>query len=145
MEWTGNRGSGTSGYRDYDRSHILSAEDKPSIELSSDPTFRGDKSQYNPEELLLAALASCHMLSFLHICVTHGIVVVSYQDDPQGIMEESVGIGQFREATLYPKVGIEGNFDETLLEQLHQKAGEVCFISRSVNFPVLHKPLNFTV
>ena len=76
VTWTGNTGTGTAGYRSYERRHEISAEEKPDIPASSDPVFRGDRTRWNPEGLLVAALSSCHQLSYLHLCADAGIVVV---------------------------------------------------------------------
>lgn len=141
IEWTGNTGSGTSNYRDYERSHTISVENKPVIEGSSDPAFRGDKTKYNPEEMLLSSLSSCHMLWYLHCCSEAGIIVTDYIDNAVGTMEEtSNGSGRFTEVVLNPVVTIT---DETRVEkaiELHKKANEFCFIANSVNFPVKHAP-----
>src|SRR5688500_3083851 len=93
IAWTGNSGTGTSGYRTYERSHRISATNKPEILASSDPAFRGDKQKYNPEELLVASLSSCHMLWFLHLCADQGIIVTDYIDNPSGVMVETADGG----------------------------------------------------
>jgi organic hydroperoxide reductase OsmC/OhrA len=141
VKWTGNKGTGTSDYRGYERSHSILADGKPEIAGSSDPAFRGDKSRYNPEELLLASLASCHMLWFLHLCTEAGVVVADYTDQATGIMQETAdGGGYFSEVILYPNVFVT---DENMVEkasQLHKKANKLCFIANSVNFAVHHEP-----
>jgi organic hydroperoxide reductase OsmC/OhrA len=141
VEWTGNTGNGTSGYRTYERSHTISAELKEPIYASADPAFRGDKTKYNPEELLLASLSGCHLLWFLHLCADSGITVVDYIDYPTGVMEETAnGGGKFKEVTLQPTVTVSGDkVSAEQLEALHKKANELCFIANSVNFPVKHK------
>ncbi len=139
VQWTGNRGSGTSGYRTYGRDHTICAENKPEIQSSADPAFRGDKARYNPEELLLSSLSGCHMLWFLHLCADSGIVVVDYVDYPTGIMIETPdGGGRFKEATLNPVVTIKEEVSREKVESLHKKANELCFIANSVNFPIKH-------
>ncbi|MFC3356442.1 OsmC family protein [Sphingobacterium zeae] len=139
VEWTGNQGSGTSGYREYERSHRISAENKAVIEASSDPAFRGDRLKYNPEEMLLSSLSSCHMLWYLHFCSEAGIIVTKYIDEATGIMEETAnGSGRFTEATLHPKVTVAEESMVEKAEQLHHKANQYCFIGNSVNFPVKH-------
>lgn len=139
--WTGNRGSGTSGYRDYDRSVTLAVAGKPDIAASSDKPFRGDPAKWNPEDLLLAALSECHLLSYLHACVGAGVVVVSYEDEATGAMvEDGRGGGAFREVVLRPRVVVA---DESMIEAAtaaHRQAREWCFIANSVNFPVRHEP-----
>ena len=137
IEWTGNLGTGTSGYREYKRSHLISAQGKVPIQASSDPAFRGDASAYNPEELLVASISSCHMLWFLHLCADAGIVVNNYTDKPIGLMEEGVGIpGRFTTVTLRPKVGLVNKEDAGQLQRIHEEAHKLCFIANSVNFPV---------
>ena len=136
-KWTGNKGRGTSDYRSYERDHLISADNKPDIFCSADTAFRGDKTKYNPEELLVAALSGCHMLWFLHLCADSGIIVTEYIDNPTGIMTETEnGSGQFKEITLKPTVTITDTKMLDKLDGLHEKAHEFCFISNSANFPV---------
>ncbi|HYK61463.1 MAG TPA: OsmC family protein [Bryobacteraceae bacterium] len=141
VDWTGNLGTGTSGYRAYGRNHEISADGKSApIPGSSDPHFRGDASRYNPEELLVASLSACHMLSFLHLCADRGIVVTSYRDKAEGVMKEHAdGSGEFAKVVLRPRVTLADSSRETELEELHDKAHHLCFIARSVNFPVEHE------
>lgn len=142
IHWTGNKGTGTSGYRDYERSHTISAENKVVIEGSSDPAFRGDRTKYNPEEMLLSSLSSCHMLWYLHFCSEAGIIVTEYTDEASGIMAETAsGSGHFTEVTLHPRVTVAEASMIEKAEQLHHKANEYCFIANSVNFPVKHIPV----
>ena len=140
IEWTGNRGTGTSSYRSYGRDHIVRAEGKPDIEGSSDRTFHGDPERWNPEELLLAALSQCHLLSYLHVATLHGIVVEEYVDAATGTMEQTAnGGGHFTSATLRPVVTISAG-DPAVALAIHLEASEKCFIAASVNFPVGHEP-----
>jgi len=142
IEWTGNLGTGTSDYRAYTRNHQVSAENKPTILASSDPHFRGEKTRYNPEEMLVAALSSCHMLSFLHLCAVNGVIVLEYQDKATGTMIENPdGSGQFTEVTLHPVVKVKASSMNAKANELHQQAEKLCFIARSVNFPVHHLPM----
>lgn len=141
LRWTGNQGTGTSGYRAYSRDHELSAGSKPAIPGSSDPNFRGDPARWNPEEMLVASLSSCHQLWYLHLCSAHNICVLAYEDDASGEMqEEADGAGQFVSVTLRPRVTIKPGGDAELAKRLHHDASEQCFIARSVNFPVRHEP-----
>src|SRR5687767_751981 len=120
LEWTGNQGSGTSAYREYSRDHLIKIKGKEDIKGSSDPAFRGDSSRHNPEEFLLMALASCHMLWYLHLCADAGIIVTAYQDTPIGIMlENENGDGQFSKVTLYPKVIVKEKSMQLKSEELH--------------------------
>ncbi len=140
LTWTGNKGTGTVDYRSYERSHKISIAGKADLDLSSDPAFRGDGKKYNPEELLLSALSSCHMLWYLHLCSDHGITVAGYTDEATGLMiENSDGSGQFKEVRLSPDVLISSG-DPKLALSLHSQAHKMCFIARSCNFPVLLFP-----
>ncbi len=140
--WTGNRGEGTKTYRAYDRSYEIQIENKPTIKGSSDPAFLGDPTCHNPEEQLVAALSSCHLLWYLHLCATEGIVVTDYKDEARGTMEENEeGSGQFTNVTLRPEVTIEKKEHIEKAYSLHKKAHDFCFIARSVNFPVGCEPI----
>jgi organic hydroperoxide reductase OsmC/OhrA len=141
LTWTGNTGTGTSSYRAYRRDHEISCAGKPLIPGSSDPHFRGDQTRWNPEELLVAALSACHQLWYLHLCAAAGIIVLAYEDAPEGFMDEMAdGAGQFTRVVLRPRVRLRAGSDRDLALALHQKAHSLCFIARSVNFPVEHQP-----
>jgi len=140
VQWQGNLGTGTSGYRDYGRDLLISAEGNPDIEGSADKPFRGTPERWNPEELLLAALAQCHMLSYLHVAVKNGIVVTDYEDDAVGTMLQVGEGGHFTSVTLRPVVTISTG-DPELARSIHAEASQLCFIASSVNFPVLHEPI----
>jgi organic hydroperoxide reductase OsmC/OhrA len=140
-KWTGNTGEGTSTYRSYERSHTISADNKPDILGSSDASFRGDKTRYNPEEMLVAALSTCHMLSYLHLCAVAGVVVLEYTDKAEGTMVETPdGGGRFTDVTLYPVVLVDNESMIDKANELHHQANKLCFIANSCNFPVHHKP-----
>jgi organic hydroperoxide reductase OsmC/OhrA len=140
LQWTGNDGVGTRDYRAYRRDHTIQAAGKPELPASSDPAFRGDPARYNPEELLVASLASCHMLWFLHLCADAGIIVVDYQDNPKGVMQETADEGgHFTEVILYPTVIVAHPDQVEIARKLHEKAHKWCFIANSCNFPVHHE------
>ena len=114
---------------------------KSTIHGSSDPAFRGDAGRWNPEELLLASLSACHKLWYLHLCADAGVVVETYVDEAVGVMEESSeGGGQFVRVTLKPDVGVAAGSDRDKALSLHNAAHAMCYIARSVNFPVLCEP-----
>ncbi len=137
VEWTGNTGEGTKTYRSYGRDLTIAAGGKPQILGSSDPSFRGDPSRYNPEDLLVASLSACHMLSYLHLCAVNHITVLDYRDAALGLMDEnSDGSAQFTRVTLRPAVTIMPGDDSEKARALHTQAHHLCFIARSVNFPV---------
>ena len=140
VEWTGNRGSGTDGYRNYGREHVICIEGKPAIAGSSDPAFRGDAARHNPEDMLVAALSTCHMLAYLHMATLAGVVVTAYTDTAEGTMVTEGNGGRFTEVVLRPVVTIAAASDPVKAEAAHADAHHSCFIASSVNFPVRCEP-----
>jgi organic hydroperoxide reductase OsmC/OhrA len=141
VTWTGNRGTGTSGYRAYARDHDVAAEGRPVIAASSEPLFRGDPARWNPELELVAALSQCHLLWYLHLCAVAGVIVTSYTDDAGGTMTETDdGGGRFTEVVLRPRVTVASPAMIETAVSLHKEAHAKCFIANSVNFPVRHEP-----
>ncbi|WP_420860888.1 OsmC family protein [Algirhabdus cladophorae] len=139
--WTGNQGTGTSGYHDYARTWSVQSQGKPEIQCSNDPMLGGDPNLHNPEDLFLSALASCHMLWYLHLASDAGIVVQAYSDTPMGQGETSPnGAGRFLSAQLNPVITVPQGTDVTKAAALHEEIHTYCFIARSVNFPVTIKP-----
>lgn len=152
VTWTGAGETGTTSYTAYSRDHDVTFPDKPTLPGSADPAFRGDPSRYSPEELLVAALAQCHMLWFLHLAAQDGVVVSGYVDEAVGTMRvEGAGAGRFTHVVLRPRVTVHPArpggraVDDDRLAALHRRAGEHCFISRSVNFPVRLEPAPVSV
>lgn len=146
IEWTGNLGEGTLNYRSYSRDHVIKVNGKyDDIKGSSDPSFLGEATRYNPEDLFLASISACHMLWFLHLCSANKIVVTEYSDEAQGTMEEAAdGSGKFTSVTLHPKVKItDGNLIEKA-NVLHEEAHKMCFIANSCNFKIWHYPITTT-
>ena len=137
ITWTGNLGTGTSAYRAYSRNHEVQSKGKPIVPGSSDPSFRGDPARYNPEELFVSTLSSCHMLWVLHLCSVNKITVVAYEDHPEGIMVENKdGSGHFEEVVLKPKVSILEADKAEMLDDIHHQAHALCFIAASVKCDV---------
>jgi organic hydroperoxide reductase OsmC/OhrA len=146
---------GTVDYRSYTRDHVVSAEGKPPLDGSSDRAFRGSPERWNPEELLVAALSQCHLLSFLHAAADAGVVVTAYTDHPVGRMtKDDDGGWSFASVVLHPEVRVTVpeargvtvpeargvTAPDADLEPLHHRAHEACFIARSVAFPVTVEP-----
>lgn len=137
VRWTGNTGGGTASYRAYRRDHAIEAAGKPPIPGSSDPQFRGDRTRWNPEELLVASLSACHQLWYLHLAAEAGVVVTAYEDRAAGTMAETAdGGGRFVRVVLRPEVTLAAGSDAARARALHERAHALCFIARSVNFPV---------
>lgn len=141
LTWSAAGGVGTTSYKAYSRDHVLGAAGKPDIAGSADPVFRGDGQRYNPEELLVASLSSCHMLSYLYVCAVNGVVVTHYRDEADGVMRvHADGSGQFERVTLRPRVTILAG-DKEKARALHEQAHHLCFVANSVNFPVDVEPV----
>jgi organic hydroperoxide reductase OsmC/OhrA len=139
VRWNGDTGA---GYRDYVRDHDVVVEGKPVLKGSADPAFRGTPERWNPEELLVASLSECHMLTFLSLCARAGVVVTDYVDVASGAMREEPGSsGRFTEVVLRPEVTIADPAMVERVEALHKQAHDTCFIANSVNFPVRHEPV----
>ena len=140
VTWTGNQGTGTSTYRGYTRDYDVACEGKQVIKGSADPGYLGDAARHNPEDMLLASLSACHMLWYLHLCTVSKVVVTAYEDRAEGVLElNQDGSGQFARVTLRPRVTISAESDVAAAERLHERANAMCFIARSVNFPVDHE------
>jgi organic hydroperoxide reductase OsmC/OhrA len=140
LQWTGNRGEGTSGYRSYGREHVIRVDGKPDLAASADRVFHGNADRHNPEDLLVAALASCHMLSYLHFAAETGIVVTAYADAAEGRLQTEAKSGRFIEVVLRPQVTVAPGSDPGRAQALHDDAHHACFIANSVNFPVRCEP-----
>ncbi|MEU6860146.1 OsmC family protein [Glycomyces sp. NPDC046736] len=141
VRWTGNRGSGTARYLDYGRDHDVTAPGRPLLLGSADPAFRGQAERWNPEDLLLASLSECHMLTYLALCARERIVVTAYEDRASGTMTETGAYsGRFTEVVLAPSVHIADPEHRERAAELHHDANQGCFIANSVNFPVRHEP-----
>ena len=142
LEWNGNRGTGTSGYRDYGREHRIRAlGGKPDIAGSSDPAFRGNADRWNPEDLLVASASACHQLWYLHLCADAGIAVLAYEDDAVGTMVDGPQRGCFTRIVLHPRVTIRASDDRELATRLHHDAHARCYVANSVNFPIDCEPV----
>lgn len=141
LVWDGNLGDGTSTYTGYGRKYRVQFDGKPDLPGSADPIFRGDPDVYNPEDLFVASLSSCHLLSYLALCARSKISVIAYEDDASGTMVlRPDGGGSFESVTLRPKVTIAPGGDEKRARELHDTAHDLCFIAASVSVPVRHEP-----
>ncbi|QES88235.1 OsmC family protein [Rhizosphaericola mali] len=140
LDWTGNKGLGTKNYNAFERSFSIQIKNKPTILGSSDPAFLGDPTKYNPEEMFLASISSCHMLWYLHLCAVNGITVLSYQDQPLGTMlENKDGSGMFTSVVLKISITLLEYDKIDFAQSLHEKANKYCFIANSLNFKVKHE------
>ena len=123
----------------YEKSHTISIAGKPQLSISAAKAFKGDPALYNPEDLLLSSLMSCHMMSYLYVCATHNIELVSYADNAVATLETNAdGSGKIIEVQLNPQVTLKDKNQQELALSLHQEANKLCFIANSCNFPVKH-------
>lgn len=121
----------------YSRGHTVSFDGGVSIPASASPHVVGRwavAAAVDPEEMLVAALSNCHMLSFLHVARLAGFALSSYHDHAEGVMEEvAPGKQALTRVTLNPKIEWVGPTpDQQKLEHLHHEAHEICFIANSV-------------
>jgi len=137
--WSGGALGPTESVETYSREFRAEIDGKPPLRGSADPAFHGDPTLYNPEDLLMIALSSCHMLSYLAVCAHAGITVVSYEDSAVGTLARRDGRVKFIDVLLRPKVVLEDGSDIARAEALHEKAHNICVIVNSVNFPVRHE------
>jgi organic hydroperoxide reductase OsmC/OhrA len=138
--WEGDRGTGSRDYSSYGRSFRVAIDGKPDLAGSADPAFRGEPDRHNPEELLVAAVASCHMLVYLALCSRAGIAVTGYSDTARGtLVLQPGGGGSFEQIVLEPRVTVAPEDDLGAAEALHSRAHELCFIASSCNFPIRHR------
>lgn len=143
IEWTGNLGTGTDSYRSFSRDHEVLVQGKPGIAGSSDPAFRGDPTRWNPEEFLVASVAQCHMLTYLHLCAVAEVTVIDYDDHAHAVltMDKSGGGGRITQVALHPEVTVTRASMAEKARKLHDDVPALCFIARSVNFPISHTPV----
>ena len=142
VEWTGNTGKGTGGYKNYGRDHLIRMNGKPDIAGSADAAFRGDATRHNPEDMLVASISTCHMLWYLHLASDAGIIVTAYSDAPVGTMvEDAERGGYFTRVVLHPSVRLAPGSDPEKAQALHKRAHHFCFIANSVNFPITCEPV----
>lgn len=140
LVWNGNLGTGTETYPGYGRDYTISIGGKPDLRGSADPMFRGNPELPNPEDWFIAALSSCHMLSYLALCARKGISVVSYEDSASGVLVfNSEGGGRFEEVTLKPVVTIADAAHLDLASSLHDDAHRLCYIASSSSSVVRHE------
>lgn len=133
LRW--QRTSADFSYDNYNRGHEVIVGSGVTLTASAAPAFKGDVDRVNPEELLLAALSSCHMLTFLAIASKKRFVVDAYDDDATAVMEKNAeGKMAVTKATLRPTTTFSGEKHPTPaeLEHMHHQAHEGCFIANSV-------------
>ncbi|MGC0786068.1 OsmC family protein [Pantoea agglomerans] len=141
ISWTGNLGTGTSGYKSYARTWDIAITGKETIHCSNDPLQGGDPGKMNPEDLLISSLSACHMLWYLHLASDAGITVLDYEDSPVAKGEVlKGGAGRFISAILRPKITVQAGINLDAATAIHHEIHKVCFIARSVNFPVFYEP-----
>jgi organic hydroperoxide reductase OsmC/OhrA len=142
VRWTGDTGTGTASYRGYARDHDVEAAGKPTLAATADPAFLGTPDRWNPEDLLVATLSQCHMLTYLALCARTGVAVTGYVDHASGVMrEDGTHGGRFTEVVLRPEVTVAEEGMREKAAALHREAHDQCFIANSVNFPVRHVPV----
>lgn len=140
LNWFSTKNQEVSTSKIYSKSHTVTIEGKPILNISAAKAFKGDPALYNPEDMLLSSVVSCHMMSYLYVCAQNGIEVVSYTDSAEATLEVlENGSGRFIEVRLFPKVIIRQKEQVTEALSLHKTANQLCFIANSCNFPIVHE------
>lgn len=130
------------GQFDNPKTHVSQIKGKREVVVSAAREFKGEPDKYNPEDLLLSALSSCHMMSYFYVCRQNGIEIESYTDNAQGILElQPDSSGAFQKVILNPQVTLKDTSQNDLAINLHKKAHQLCFIANSVNFTVEIEPV----
>jgi organic hydroperoxide reductase OsmC/OhrA len=142
VRWTGNRGAGTAGYAAYGRRYDVLVDGKPDLAGSAHAAFRGDADRHDPEDLFLASISACHMLSYLALCARGGVRVTSYEDHARGTLAlHPGGGGRFEEVVLRPAVTVADAETAVHAERLHDAAHGLCFIAGSCSVPIRVEPV----
>jgi len=140
VEW--RRGGIAFTYETYSRSHSWQFDGGVCVDASASPEYRGDPAHVDPEEAFVAAISSCHMLSFLAVASRKRWTVDRYHDHAVGRMEKNEhGKLAVTHVTLRPAVGFSGDLpsDDAVLKA-HEVAHENCFIANSVRTEIVVEP-----
>ena len=122
--------------RGFLRDVVIQAEGPGELHGSAAKPFHGDPERWNPEQLMLAALVECHILSYLYVAGEAEIPVEKVSVRGELTLDSGANGGQITGATLYPEVWVADAMLLPRARQLHEEAHRQCFIARSVNFPI---------
>src|SRR5215471_18817873 len=134
-----SRGGKDFGYKSYSRDHLWRFDNGVEVPASATPSYLGNPRRVDPESAFVAALSSCHMLTFLALASNKGFVVDSYQDNAVGRVEKNAkGKLAVTRVELRPRIHFSGERQPTQadLDWLHDKAHRECFIANSVTTEV---------
>ena len=127
--------------RGKEKNHTISIAGKADLYISAAKAFKGDLTLYNPEDLLLSSLTSCHMMSYLYCCQKNGLEILEYNDQSEAILKvNNDGSGKISQVILNPIVTIADLSQRDLALDLHKEAAQLCFIANSCNFEIMHHP-----
>ncbi len=140
VRWTPAPGEATSAWAAYRRDFEVDVAGKPGLPGSADAHFRGDATRHNPEDLFLAAIASCHMLTWLALCARAGVTVLAYEDRAESSLRLGRDGGRFEEVVLRPVAILAPGADAALALALHEQAHAQCFIAASCAVPIRCRP-----
>ncbi len=135
LRWRNTRAFDGELVREYSHEGFATIPGHAALVTSAAPDFGGDPNLWNPEELLMTAIAQCHLLSFLYIANRDGIDIVDYIDEVEGSMDFSGGTGAMHSVTLKPVVVTEA--DPAVIAAMHDEAKGMCVMRQSVNFPII--------
>lgn len=134
------RTSSSFAYDEYNRAHLWSFDAGVETPASAAPAYRGEPDRVDPEEALVASIASCHMLTFLALCSKKRLTIDRYEDRAVGVMTKNdAGKLWVSRVDLFPKIAFAPGVivDEPALIALHHRAHEECFIANSVRTEII--------
>lgn len=140
LEWSGASAGSTANYNSYKRSHQVHFPGRASIEMSAAPQYLGDGDRLNPEELFVAAISSCQMLTYLALAARAGIEVLAYADESEGTLAMQEWKMRMTRVILKPEIVVAEGTDPKKALDLFKKAHENCFIANSATTEVILHP-----
>ena len=114
------------------RRGLLSAVEKPNIVVGSPPEFKGEPDVWTPEELLVGALNTCIMLTFLSLGQARGLTPAGYESEAEGLLENVEGRYRITEVTVRPYITVKKEAEVERAREIMERAEGECFISNSV-------------
>jgi organic hydroperoxide reductase OsmC/OhrA len=138
LNWT--KGNAPFTYDAYPRDHRINFKNGEAVSFSAAAAYKGDPAKGDPEDMLVAALSSCQMLTFLAIAAKKKLTVLSYDDEAVGFLEKEGGKLWITRVILRPKIVFETAPDAATLAEMNHMAHEQCFIANSVKTEVTVEP-----
>ena len=118
----------------------MAAEAKPEVEVASPPEFRGHPGIWTPEELLVSAVNTCTMMTFLTYADRKEIRLRSYECDARGTLEKQDGKFRFTRIVLRPRITVAREEDRDRVVEIFRQAENNCLVTNSLTTRVEGEP-----